>query len=168
MSGVNGKSELAAEPPAEHIAMLLDLASRRLRRDLNRLADQLDTRYPQLRGSHFRLLQIIPAGGARITDLADMAAMTKQSLGEFVDHLEQHGYVESVRLPADRRVRLVRRTAAGDAAVADALRTIARLENHWRDELGERRYTTMRAALRELVEADVAALTRSGGAQADV
>src|SRR6266508_451968 len=168
MSGVNGISELATEPPAEHIAMLLDLASRRLRRDLNRLADQLDMRYPELRGSPFRLLQIIPAGGARITDLADMATMTKQSLGEFVDHLEEHGYVESVRLPADRRVRLVRRTAAGDAAVADALSTIARLENHWRDELGERRYTTMRATLRELVEADVAALNRTGGPQADV
>ena len=149
MTSVNGNTE------AEHIAMLLDLVTRRLRRDLNELAEP---RYPALGGSHFRLLQIIPAGGARVTDLAERAAMTKQALGQLVDQLEQGGYVESVRMPADRRVRLVRRTAAGEEAVVSALRTIERLEERWRTEVGDRAYTTMRKALRELVETEVRAL----------
>ena len=70
--------------------------------------------FPELRGSHRRILQMIPAGGIRITDLARMAGMTKQSLGEFVDWLERRGFVTSGRDPADGRVRLVTRTADGD------------------------------------------------------
>jgi DNA-binding MarR family transcriptional regulator len=147
MSSVNGNSPAERE----HLAMLIDLVGRRLRRDLQALAADAAPQYPDLRGAHFRLLQIIPAGGARITDLAELAAMTKQALGQLVDHLERTGYVESVRMPDDRRVRLVRRTKAGDEAVASALDLIARLEASWRAELGERRYATMRNGLRELV-----------------
>jgi DNA-binding MarR family transcriptional regulator len=140
MSSVN----LFSAPP--HIAALMDLAMRRLAAEL-----KASTAYQtELRNSHYRLLSMIPDEGARITDLAETAAMTKQALGQFVDYLQSHGYVESVRSEQDRRVRLVRRTAKGTAAREVALAAIARVERMWRSELGDRRYEALCDALSEV------------------
>ena len=131
----------------DHLARWLEFVQRRLRAELG--ASGLRD-FPQLRGSHRRILQMIPAGGIRITDLARMAGMTKQSLGEFVDWLERRGFVASGRDPADGRVRLVTRTADGDTAADTATRAIAAVERHWRQEIGAGRYDTMKQALRDL------------------
>jgi DNA-binding MarR family transcriptional regulator len=131
---------------APHIAALLDLAMRRLAAEL-----KASTAYQtELRNSHYRLLSMIPDEGARITDLAETAAMTKQALGQFVDYLQSRGYVESVRSEQDRRVRLVRRTAKGTAARDVALGAIARVEQMWRSELGDERYEALCDALSEI------------------
>lgn len=75
----------------------------------------------------------------------------KQGLGQHVDHLQQRGYTESVRLPDDK---LVRRTAKGDEAVAFTHATLARVEADWEEQLGARRYAAFRAALAELGQPD--------------
>jgi DNA-binding MarR family transcriptional regulator len=131
----------------DHVARWLEFVQRRLRAELaaSGLRD-----FPELRGSHRRILQMIPAGGIRITDLARMAGMTKQSLGEFVDWLEGRGFVTSGRDPADGRVRLVTRTADGDTAADTATRAIAAVERRWRQEIGPARYDAMMQALRDL------------------
>lgn len=54
-----------------------------------------------LRGRQARLLQLIPPGGLRISDLADRASTTKQALGQLVDVLQRGGWVDSGRDPAD-------------------------------------------------------------------
>lgn len=132
----------------DHIARWLEQVTRRLHADLGAQEDLRD--FPELRGSHRRLLQMIPPPGIRITDLALLAGMTKQALGEFVDWLEQAGFVASGRDPADGRVRLVTRTERGDAAAATAQRAIEAVERAWRQELGDSRYETMKQALRDL------------------
>lgn len=132
--------------PAPHIAALMDFAMRRLVAEL-----KASTAYEtDLRSSHYRLLSMIPDEGARITDLAEIAAMTKQALGQFVDYLQSRGYVESVRSEQDRRVRLVRRTARGTAARDMALQAIARVEEMWRAELGDERFEALCDALSEV------------------
>ena len=100
--------------------------------------------------SHYRLLEMIPPDGARITDLAEVAVMTKQGLGQHVDYLQRLGYVESDRLRTDRRVRLVRRTPKGDEAAAYSRTAIERVEALWADRLGQDRYQALRESLREL------------------
>jgi DNA-binding MarR family transcriptional regulator len=131
---------------APHIAALMDFAMRRLVAEL-----KASTAYEtDLRSSHYRLLSMIPDAGARITDLAEIAAMTKQALGQFVDYLQSRGYVESVRSEQDRRVRLVRRTARGTAARDMALQAIARVEEMWRAELGDERFEALCDALSEV------------------
>jgi len=131
---------------APHIAALMDFAMRRLVAELKAsILYRTD-----LRASHYRLLSMIPDDGARITDLAEIAAMTKQALGQFVDYLQSRGYVESVRSEQDRRVRLVRRTAKGTAARDTALAAIARVEQMWRSELGDERYEALCDALSEV------------------
>ncbi|MGW6201249.1 MarR family winged helix-turn-helix transcriptional regulator [Kribbella sp. NPDC055110] len=131
----------------DHIAALLGLALQRIRSEILATSEE---RFPGLRVSHYRLLDLIPPDGARITDLAEVATMTKQGLGQHVDYLQKLGYTESARLPTDRRVRLVRRTPLGDEAVASSRAAIARVEHAWSTQLGPTRYTTLRQTLQEL------------------
>src|SRR3954453_20799944 len=114
MTSVNGlsRSQIFDGP---HIARLLALALERLRLDLLR---ETTAAFPGLRASHLRLLELIPDEAARITDLAEVAGMNKQGVGYNVDYLRDRGYTAPEGLPDVRRVRLVRRTAKGDEAVA--------------------------------------------------
>ncbi|HEY7045525.1 MAG TPA: MarR family winged helix-turn-helix transcriptional regulator [Nocardioidaceae bacterium] len=140
----------AFEP--KHMGFLLDRTMRRMRHDLYHLADAegIIGRYEPLRPSSFRLLSLIPAGGARVTDLAARASMTKQALGQFVDMLEPLRYVESNQDPADRRSRIITRTPLGDEAVADVNHLYELLDDQWRDIVGPRRWATFRAVMLEL------------------
>ena len=142
----------ARKPPAEdglpdHIARWLEAVSRRLYADLG-AGGELD--FPELRGSHRRILQMIPPRGIRITDLARIAGMTKQSLGEFADWLEQSGFVSSGRDSSDGRVRLITRTERGDAAASATQRAMEAVEHRWREEVGAASYDTMKRVMREL------------------
>ena len=141
-----------SQPPGrdglpDHIARWLEEVRTRLHAEL--VARGLRD-FPELRGSRRRLLQMIPPQGIRITDLALLAGMTKQALGEFVDWLEQAGFVTSGRDPADGRVRLVTRTERGDAAADTAQAAIEAVEQAWRDQLGAERYEAMKQAMREI------------------
>jgi DNA-binding MarR family transcriptional regulator len=147
MTSVNALSGDPSDLGELHIAAVLGLAMKRLREGI--LLDS-ESGFPGLRVSHYRLLELIPNSGARITDLAEIAGMTKQGLGQHVDYLQERGYTESERLPNDRRVRLVRRTGRGDEAVAFSQAAIARVEQEWRDQLGPDKYELVRSALIEL------------------
>ena len=131
----------------DHMARWLEAVTKRLHADLGA---QGGFAFPELRGSHRRLLQMIPPEGIRITDLARRADMTKQALGEFMDWLEQAGFVASGRAPADGRVRLITRTEQGDAAAIEAQRALDAVERGWRREIGAGRYDAMKQVLRQL------------------
>jgi DNA-binding MarR family transcriptional regulator len=131
----------------DHMARWLEAVARRLHADLGARGGFA---HPELRGSHRRLLQMIPPEGIRITDLARRADMTKQALGEFMDWLEQAGFVASGRDPADGRVRLITRTEQGDAAAIEAQHAIDAVERNWRAEIGAARYDAMKQVLRQL------------------
>ena len=131
----------------DHMARWLEAVTKRLYADLGA---QGGFAFPELRGSHRRLLQMIPPEGIRITDLARRADMTKQALGEFMDWLERAGFVASGQDPADGRVRLITRTEQGDAAAIEAQRAIDAVERGWRREIGAARYDAMKQVLRQL------------------
>lgn len=105
-----------------------------------------------LRPSQVRLLSLTPADGMRVTDLAERVGMTKQALGEFANDLEERGLLESVRDPADRRVRILRPTARGRRAVRASEVAIADVEARWRDRLGPRKWDQLRDLLREAAD----------------
>jgi DNA-binding MarR family transcriptional regulator len=135
------------DPLPDHLPRWLEAVTRRMRADLG--AQGLRD-FSGLRGSHRRILQMIPPPGIRITDLAATAGMTKQALGEFVDWLEHAGFVQSRRDDRDRRVRLVSRTSKGDAAADAAQRAISAVERQWRAEIGPEQFDAMKQALRDL------------------
>jgi DNA-binding MarR family transcriptional regulator len=138
------------DPPdslPDHLARWLEAVSRRLHSEL---WTHVNDEFPELRGSHRRILQMIPGKGIRVTDLAAMARMTKQSLGEFADWLEQSGFVLSQRDDTDRRVRRLFRTDLGDKAAEATQRAVASIEAQWRQEIGPELYDTLKQGLRQL------------------
>lgn len=131
-----------------HIPYLIDMANRRMQQDLGVLVNR--RRFPELRGSHFRILSMIPPPGSRPSALAAAAAMTRPALGELVGHLRQNGYVEVNADASDGRAVLVQLTRRGRQAVAEAERAIGTLRQRWAEEIGEPRMDAMIDALTAL------------------
>src|SRR6476660_3832202 len=99
------------------LVQLIDLAQREVFRSFGE-AEGADP-VPPLRGSRYRVLSMVPVeGGRRLTDLATVADMTKQAMGEFVADLAAGGYVTVEPDPADRRAKLVRLNPRGHEAAA--------------------------------------------------
>jgi len=103
-----------------------------------------------LRPSHVRVLSSVPDGGCTVTELAGRVGMTKQGCGQFVTTLVGSGHLAESRAPADRRVRLVSRTALGDATILRFAALMQEVEQQWRDTVGPRRYAAFRGVLEEL------------------
>jgi DNA-binding MarR family transcriptional regulator len=144
--GGAGQGRPGADRP-DHVVELLGQMFQQLRAEMTRSA--LAT-HPGVRASHIRVLSLIPADGARMTELAARVDMTKQALGEFVAYLAQRGYLTVDQDLADRRARLVRRTARGEQLRRLAEDTIQALEDRWRGEVGGPRYATFKAVLGDL------------------
>lgn len=108
--------------------------------------------YADLQPAHSSAIQPLwdaPAG-ERITTLARLARITKQSMSALVDHLEKTGYVERVEDPEDARAIRVRLTARG-RAFGRAIRAFAReLEAAWAAKIGVARVDELKAALQQL------------------
>ncbi|HSN29819.1 MAG TPA: MarR family transcriptional regulator [Kofleriaceae bacterium] len=108
--------------------------------------------YADLQPAHSSAIQPLwdaPAG-ERITTLARLARITKQSMSALVDHLEKTGYVERVEDPEDARAIRVRLTARG-RAFGRAVRGFAReLEATWAAKIGTARVDDLKAALQQL------------------
>ena len=115
--------------------------------------------YPDIRPGHGCVFGNIDAeSGSRLTDLAERANMTKQSVGEVTSDLEERGYIERVPDPSDGRAKIIRLTPQGREAYRIGRELIDGLERDWAERYGEERVT----ALREALEA-VAASRRAAG-----
>lgn len=90
--------------------------------------------------------------GARLTELAEQAQITKQSVGFLVDQLEKTGYVERVPDPTDARARLVRIAPRGLAAQEQARKAEAEVVREWEQHLGKKRMRDLHVALTALRE----------------
>ena len=107
--------------------------------------------FADLSPAQFVVFQHLPAEGARVSELAARAQITKQSMGYLVDYLAARGYVERLPDPADGRAAIVRLTERG-WAVDQAARAISRgVEEEWARRLGRRRMDQLRDLLERLV-----------------
>lgn len=131
-----------------HLPYLLDLAHRRMQHDLGVLVEA--TSFPELRGSHFRLLGMIPDDGARPSAIAEVAQITRPALGEMVQHLQEHGYVDVTPDASDGRAVIVRLSARGRRASAAADKAITQLRRRWARDIGAARLESLIDALTAL------------------
>ena len=106
--------------------------------------------FDDLRPAHTAVFQHIEASGSRLTDLAEGAQITKQSMGYLVDYLEQRGYLERLPDPDDRRATLICLTDRGWAQIDTALATITALEEEWSHTLGKQQMEQLRELLTQL------------------
>jgi len=128
---------------------LLDLASEAL---FAGFREQLiEAGYGDIRPTHGCVFRFVHEDGMRLTELAALAAMTKQSIGEIVDDLVARGYVERFPDPADRRAKLIRLTPKGEEAQAVGRSLFAKLEQRLGERYGAERITQLRDLLEEIV-----------------
>jgi len=120
-----------------------------------------DAGYRDIRPTHGCVFRFLQEEGMRLTELASLAGMTKQSVGEIVDDLAKLGYVERIPDPADRRAKLIRLTAKGEVARGTGAELFAEIERRWAERYGSDRL----AALRDLLE-EVAADRSPAGPRA--
>jgi DNA-binding MarR family transcriptional regulator len=99
-----------------------------------------------------RVFARIGPHGTRLTDLAEMAQVTKQTAGFLVDQLEKRGYVERVPDPIDARARLICIAERGRAAQAKAAETERLIEAEWTRHLGAAEMAALEQTLLRLRE----------------
>jgi DNA-binding MarR family transcriptional regulator len=104
-----------------------------------------------LRGSHTQVFECLDREGTRLTTLAERARMSHQAMGEMVDELTRHGYLERVPDPADGRARLIRPTARGRAELARAADQLRLLHDRWQRELRDVTVVQVVEALQTLI-----------------
>lgn len=109
--------------------------------------------FEDIRPAHTAVFQHIKAEGSRLSELAERAQMTNQSMGYLVDYLEERGYVERVPDPSDRRATLIRLTERGWEQVKASLRVLAKIEADWAGMLGKREVGELRRLLQDLAGA---------------
>jgi DNA-binding MarR family transcriptional regulator len=104
-----------------------------------------------LRGVHTQVFEHLDPAGTRLTTLAGRARMSHQAMGEMVDELIRHRYLERVPDPADGRARLIRPTTRGRAELARAAGELRRLHDRWQSELADVTVQQVVAALETLI-----------------
>jgi DNA-binding MarR family transcriptional regulator len=107
--------------------------------------------YSDMGPAHYVVFQHLPLEGMHLTELAERAQITKQSMSYLVDYLQDRGYVERVPDPVDRRAKLVRYTERGREVDRVAREIVQRLEKDWTCRLGEHKMDQLRQLLRELI-----------------
>lgn len=112
------------------------------------------TEFSDIRPTHGCVFRFVKGPGLRLTDLAERANMTKQSVGEIVDDLAARGYVERVPDPEDRRAKLICLTEKGEEAQAFGLRLFAKVEKRWAERYGRERIAALRETLEEIAAAE--------------
>jgi DNA-binding MarR family transcriptional regulator len=103
--------------------------------------------FDDVRFSHGFVFQHLVPGPLAVGELARRMGVSQQAASKAAAELEQLGYVERVRDPADARVRRLALSARGRAAVEAGRGARAAVAGELADALGPRRAETLRRTL---------------------
>jgi DNA-binding MarR family transcriptional regulator len=110
--------------------------------------------YAELRPTHGCVFRFVREDGMRLTELATLAGITKQSAGEIVDELARLGYVERIPDPEDRRAKLISLTAKGEEAQRVGYGLFGGIEARWAERYGPERVAELRELLQEIASTE--------------
>jgi DNA-binding MarR family transcriptional regulator len=113
-----------------------------------------ETGYGDIRPTHGCVFRFIREEPLRLTELASLAGMTKQSIGEVIDNLVQLGYVKRVPDPQDRRAKLLCLTERGEEAQKVGFGLFKKIEQRWAKRYGPDRFAQLRDLLEEIAIAE--------------
>ena len=102
--------------------------------------------------AHTTLLPYLDPEGTSVTDLAERAGMTKQSMRQLVIDLEDKGYIKRIPDPDDRRATLVIFTVEGRRFIEDGYEVKKEIDDEYRALLGEERLEALKGSLKTLIE----------------
>lgn len=141
-------SSETAEPTP--LLVLVERAHRALQQDMVRFAKE--SGYPDARPAHNAVFGRLPLKGARTSELAARAGVTRQSMGELVREMVDLGILQMTPDPQDRRAKLVTYTPAGLSQARRGRAHILALEQRFVEDFGAEEYQTARDALERLVD----------------
>lgn len=118
---------------------------------LDRVYSELVTiGFEDIRPAHGNVFRYISPDGSRLTELADDAQITKQSMNYLVEYLHDRGYVEMIPDPTDGRAKLIHLTDQGQKVQQMAIQISRQVEAEWATRLGQRKMSQLRRLLEEL------------------
>jgi DNA-binding MarR family transcriptional regulator len=91
----------------------------------------------QVTAAHIHITRHVALSGSRLTNLAEVAGMSKQAMGDLVTQCEAWGIVQRAADPSDARARLVCFTQAGLLWLAAFEAAVAQAEAEFRQEVGD-------------------------------
>jgi DNA-binding MarR family transcriptional regulator len=148
---IPAKQELVlAEGDTSRITLpaLMDLAVEAMYIDFRKLLEE--SGITDVRPTHGCVFRFIHGDGMRLTELASLAGLTKQSVGEIVNDLAGLGYLERYPDPTDKRAKLIRLTAKGLEAQRIGFSLFTKLEEDWAEAFGPDRLAALRSLLEEV------------------
>jgi DNA-binding MarR family transcriptional regulator len=151
---IPAKQELVlAEGDTSRITLpaLMDLAVEAMYIDFRALLEEAGI--TDVRPTHGCVFRFVHGDGMRLTELASLAGLTKQSVGEIVDDLSKLGYLERYPDPTDKRAKLIRLTEKGLKAQAIGFSLFEQLEADWAETFGADRISALRSLLEEIAVA---------------
>jgi len=105
---------------------------------------------PRLQGAATQPLFDHPEG-LRLTELAQIAGISKQAMMEAVDAMAEAGYLERVADPDDGRARRIRLTRRGREVGVYARGLVREVEVRWEGRVGKAKVAALRETLQSLV-----------------
>jgi DNA-binding MarR family transcriptional regulator len=132
-----------------HLGVLLQRVRRAIDDEVSQRIAQAG--FDNIRPGHGTVFTFLPLNGARLTELAARARMTKQAMGELVRELEVLGYVERAPDPDDGRARIIRFTAKGRRADEVGILAIRDIEGEWAGAVGREQMDSLRSTLMSLL-----------------
>jgi DNA-binding MarR family transcriptional regulator len=106
----------------------------------------------QISAAHIHITRHLARGGARLTDLAESAGMSKQAMGDLVTQCEAWGLVTRSVDARDKRVRQVEFTGTGLAWLQAFEDAVAQAETEFRAEVGAQVATVVALGLESYVD----------------
>ena len=106
--------------------------------------------FSELKPGHHIVLRNLGENGARPSEMAAAAGVTRQAITKVVDDLERRGVVRREPDPVDGRGVIVRYTERGLEGLAVARRRMAAMEADFAARIGADRWAEVRTALETL------------------
>jgi DNA-binding MarR family transcriptional regulator len=136
------------DPSQVTLPALMDLAVDAMYVDFRKHLEE--TPYTDIRPTHGCVFRFVHGEGMRLTELATLAGLTKQSVGEIVDDLTRLGYIERFPDPTDKRAKLIRLTEKGLDAQRIGFASFDKLEKQWAKVFGADRIAALRSLLEDI------------------
>jgi DNA-binding MarR family transcriptional regulator len=112
-----------------------------------------DSGITDTRPSHGNVMEHLAfEDGLRLNDLAARAGITPQSMGQFVDELEDLGYIERRPDPDDRRAKRIHLTRKGKRSNQVEWKVIGEIEAALGDLLGKKTLADLRKSLGKITD----------------
>jgi DNA-binding MarR family transcriptional regulator len=108
--------------------------------------------FDDIRPTHLSILTHVPPDGIRTSEIALLANMTKQAVGQIATQLEEMGYIVRSPDPLDGRARIVEFTNKGQRLADASFLVLAQCEKRLEEMIGTDNLHLVKFSLKAVAE----------------